>query len=999
MGGGGGGEQKVSLFAKGSLVEVGSDEEGFKGAWYVATVLEPPQRSASKKKNQNRNNRVVHVEYQTLLAEEDGSEHLREQVNVEFVRPLPPPPEDDVVHSFELNDIVDAFYRDGWWTGVITRLLHNSRFVVTFQNPPDEIEFGLSELRYHRDWVDGKWVRPQKLKTEGSIFGIGKKVEVSFDKEEHRDVWFPAIVLEDFGNNSFLVEYQSLGVDVEAGPLKVTVDFLHIRPSPPYFKDKIFVLLEKVDAFYDFGWWGGVITKELADSKYIVFFKHTNKERELKHSELRPHMDWIDGKWVSASQDVLIPSDYQEHVQYACNDANNTEMAVQLLNSCAAKDNYEERTPRSFDLRENKAKQSTPCNEKTSSYGIATQRRKSKHTTPDSVASHSRPLKKLKEDAAKAPSPTACPLNMMTIQTPSKETLCGFANPSPAGTGINISKEPVVGDQPSAKSDSLCQGKKQNKQLKVGELDNHTPTPVKRKRSVKSQVKSSQSSAGGNKGNTGSVMSEEFVEKECITKETDLPVIIGLECNGLRGLQGRKSHHFPSEESLKLLRDQKEQLNDSTRHKIKEINRLEEGGESNLKKRRGRPPKLRAKSPEASVAGKEQSGDMVATDEIVVKDCITSEVELAAITGVRSARIKGSLLGNEYLKLVGDDKKLPDGLMKQKNNKMKTPPARKDKLSSEKVVQESSRQREKYSSMRSRRRRAGVNIESPFQDSQDDSRGEKTTEDFGTDFITEGVEMAIDKLPSSMSDDQPLSMWFEGMHSPAVDGSRVSTARTVQHTEAIKRDREIAIQSPAVDANGDNVPDESRSLPFVKTFPLWETIETMEVFRAMPQKPHFRPLDSCKESSREGLAIGSMVTFSSVVKKTFDLHFDDPRSVIEDSLDTLLDLESHGFDVKMVRDRLTGLLLLKDKQEQLQEQTTELKTRIMEHSHQKSKIDEEIDEIDKQIRELQEKRALVVPLKDFKDSEIASLQSRVEDITEDIKSVKLDFEGLAAAPW
>ncbi|XP_059657522.1 uncharacterized protein LOC132304042 isoform X2 [Cornus florida] len=615
---------------------------------------------------------------------------------------------------------------------------------------------------------------------------------------------------------------------------------------------------------------------------------------------------------------------------------------------------------------------------------------------------------------------------------------------------------PNVSDPPTTSSSQDCQiratagraidsllgigfpssAQQQNKQQKVGELDNNTPTPMKRERSVESQVKSSESSAGGNKGNTGLVMAEEFVEKECITKETDLPVIIGLECNGLRGSQTRKSHDFPSEESLKLFRDQNQQLNDSTRHKIKEINQLE-GRESNLKKRRGRPPKLPAKSPEPSVAGKEHNGDVVAADEIVVKDCITSEVELPATTGV------GSLLSNEYLEIVGDDKKLPNGPMKQKNSKMKTPPSRHDKLSNVKVVEESSRQHEKYLSMRSRT--AGLNIESPFQDPQDDSRGEKTAEDFGTDFVTEGAELAIDKLPSSMSDDQPLSMWFEGMHSPTANGSNsqddsrgektaeafgtdfitggaelaidklpsslsddqplsmwfegmyspavngsISTAMTVQH---------IAIQPPAVDANGDIVPVENQSLAFVKISPLWETIETMEVFRVMPQKPHFRPLDNCKESSREGLAIGSMVTFFNVAKKTFELHSDDPRSVIEDGLETLLDLDSHGFDVKLLRDRLTGLLLLKDKQEQLQDQTTELKTRIMEHTHQKSKIDEEIDEIDELIRVLQEKRALVVPLKETKDSEIASLQSRERDIIEDIKSMKLDFEGLAAAPW
>lgn len=228
----------------------------------------------------------------------------------------------------------------------------------------------------------------------------------------------------------------------------------------------------------------------------------------------------------------------------------------------------------------------------------------------------------------------------------------------------------------------------------------------------------------------------------------------------------------------------------------------------------------------------------------------------------------------------------------------------------------------------------------------------------------------------------------------------VSPNTTVrQCTETSEREIEMAMQAAAVDGNGDIVPVPNQSLPFLKTFPLWETIESMEVFQVMPQKPHFRPLDGCKESSREGLAIGCMVTFSSVVKKTCELQFDDPRSSIEDSLETLLDLEGHGFDVKLARDRLTGLLLIKDRQELLQDQSKELESQIMEHGHEKTKIDEEIDNIDKQIRELQAKRALAMSMKEIKDSECASLQSSVDNINEGIKSIQLEFEELAGAAW
>lgn len=130
------------------------------------------------------------------------------------------------------------------------------------------------------------------------MFSVGENVEVSFDSEDRRDAWFPSTVLEHCGNSSFLVESYRRASDKKAIVEKVLVDSFHIRPIPPRIVNK-FSLLEKVDALYDYGWWSGVITRELDDSRYIVFFKHTNKEMELNDSDLRPHMDWKDGQWFT----------------------------------------------------------------------------------------------------------------------------------------------------------------------------------------------------------------------------------------------------------------------------------------------------------------------------------------------------------------------------------------------------------------------------------------------------------------------------------------------------------------------------------------------------------------------------------------------------------------------------------------------------------------------------------------------------------------------------
>ncbi|XP_076901940.1 DUF724 domain-containing protein 7-like [Bidens hawaiensis] len=130
------------------------------------------------------------------------------------------------------------------------------------------------------------------LRTARLIFKAGVKVEV-FVKE----IWYPATIVEDLGNDLFSVEYNcSKENNGESKLCRVTVGHLHIRPSVAQFRVSSFGLLEKVDAFVDFGWLSGVITKKLADSRYVVYFKHTNKEKEVSYLDSRPHVDWINDK-------------------------------------------------------------------------------------------------------------------------------------------------------------------------------------------------------------------------------------------------------------------------------------------------------------------------------------------------------------------------------------------------------------------------------------------------------------------------------------------------------------------------------------------------------------------------------------------------------------------------------------------------------------------------------------------------------------------------------
>jgi len=136
----------------------------------------------------------------------------------------------------------------------------------------------------------------------GSVFSSGTEVEVNLEKDNVRDIWLPAVVIKENEDKTFLVKCLSARNSDEAGPMKTIVDFLHIRPTPPLYADRNYELLERVDTRYGFGWRSGVITKLLAGRRYNVFFKHGNEDKELSHTKIRPHLEWVDGKWISKSK-------------------------------------------------------------------------------------------------------------------------------------------------------------------------------------------------------------------------------------------------------------------------------------------------------------------------------------------------------------------------------------------------------------------------------------------------------------------------------------------------------------------------------------------------------------------------------------------------------------------------------------------------------------------------------------------------------------------------
>ncbi|KAG4983347.1 hypothetical protein JHK87_028096 [Glycine soja] len=101
---------------------------------------------------------------------------------------------------------------------------------------------------------------------KGNEIGVGAIVEVSSDS----GAWFAATVVKVVRKDKFLVEYHGLLADDDS-QLREEIDVLHIRPHPPDADvDGQFSLLDELDAFYNDGWWVGVISKALADFKIFV---------------------------------------------------------------------------------------------------------------------------------------------------------------------------------------------------------------------------------------------------------------------------------------------------------------------------------------------------------------------------------------------------------------------------------------------------------------------------------------------------------------------------------------------------------------------------------------------------------------------------------------------------------------------------------------------------------------------------------------------------------
>ncbi|PIA37758.1 hypothetical protein AQUCO_03000351v1 [Aquilegia coerulea] len=194
--------------------------------------------------------------------------------------------------------------------------------------------------------------------------------------------------------------------------------------------------------------------------------------------------------------------------------------------------------------------------------------------------------------------------------------------------------------------------------------------------------------------------------------------------------------------------------------------------------------------------------------------------------------------------------------------------------------------------------------------------------------------------------------------------------------------------SSPMQLDGGSLPKES--LPFIKSSNVWETFESMRVFRLVPQCPHFQPLEKENELLREGTALGKMFSFANLMESICKADIDEPRSAFENKLKVLPDMEQHGFTIQPLQSRLEKILSMKDRHSQLEDSSNIAKRKISDAVHQLDEIEGSIFRGNMELQELLTKM-------ETRDSKVAKLQKTRDAILEMKQKAKTDFERKVAA--
>ncbi|GAU32126.1 hypothetical protein TSUD_218770 [Trifolium subterraneum] len=146
--------------AVGSQVEVLSQDSGIRGCWFRASVI---------KKHKDK----VKVQYHDIQDADDEAKKLEEWILASKVvllddmglrvpeRTKIRPQSNKRGMSFvgDVGYVVDAWWHDGWWEGIVLQKESDIKYHVYFPGEKKLLIFGPANLRHSQDWTGNGWVK------------------------------------------------------------------------------------------------------------------------------------------------------------------------------------------------------------------------------------------------------------------------------------------------------------------------------------------------------------------------------------------------------------------------------------------------------------------------------------------------------------------------------------------------------------------------------------------------------------------------------------------------------------------------------------------------------------------------------------------------------------------------------------------------------------------------------------------------------------------------
>ncbi|KAL4566901.1 hypothetical protein LXL04_031027 [Taraxacum kok-saghyz] len=170
-----------SVFKVDEKIELLCEDSGIRGCWFRCTVLQVSRRQ-------------LKVQYDDLK-DEDGGGNLEEWVSCLrsavpdklgircLGRPTMRPAvrvenENEKKVAFEVGSVVDAWWSDGWWEGVVIGITDSGDGYVQVYIPSETLflEIHKKDIRVSRDWVGDHWVDLETNPNILSSIPISQKV-------------------------------------------------------------------------------------------------------------------------------------------------------------------------------------------------------------------------------------------------------------------------------------------------------------------------------------------------------------------------------------------------------------------------------------------------------------------------------------------------------------------------------------------------------------------------------------------------------------------------------------------------------------------------------------------------------------------------------------------------------------------------------------------------------------------------------------------------------